>query len=470
MKRQLLSFFLLTSLLQPPFVSSASAAGFSIPEKDLANGFNPHAILTDDDIFDVSRMDLSSIRHFLNSKGVLNKRLLKDIDGIEKEPSEIIFRIANSYKLNPQYLLVLLQKEQSLVEAATISDRALDWATGFGVCDDCSKDDPRIQDFKGFANQLEYAAKQHRERYLMQLLGKGSTISGHAPGKTVMISGMSITPANNATAMLYTYTPHIHGNLNLWRIWKRWFSLDLPDGTIVQTPENTFYLIRFGVKRAFESRSVALSMVDASKIIQLPEKDLLRFPDGAPIKFPNYAIVETPSGTRYLLVDTTKRLIQNTTVFKGLGFVEDDVLLADAEGDLDDYVTGPDITSVKQYPTGLLVQDPSKSYWYIQDGARQPIHDPALLSLYFKGRKAKLLTNKQLESYILGKPYALRDGELVRSKSSPAVFVVEHGLLRPILSGEVFERIGWQWRNVITVNDSTLKNYTIGEPINGISL
>jgi hypothetical protein len=465
MKRYFVILTVLTLLATQgaSLINPALAAGYEIPAADLEAGFDPNAILTDDDIFDVTRMDLASIRAFLKARGSLNTIKVMDTDGIEKEPAQVIWRVATTYKINPQYLLVLLQKEQSLVETKNITQRALDWATGFGVCDACAKDDPRIQDFKGFANQVEYAAKQHRERYYMQLLGKGTTISGHAPGKTVLISGSKITPVNNATAMLYTYTPHIHGNLNLWRIWKRWFSLSLPDGTIAQSSDGKIYLIRFGTKKPFASKIVAYSMVDSSKIIQVSESDLLRYPTGEGIEYPNYSIVETPKGKLYLLADGKKRLIKSQEVFRRLGFIEDDILVIEDE-ELSAYEPGADISSEKQHPTGLLAQDPKKNFWYIQDDVKQRIADPALLGIYFKGRKSKLLDQKTIDAYKTGAPYTLRDGELVRGVKDPAVFVVELGKLRPIVSGEVFERVGWQWRNVVIVSDALLKSYEIGKP------
>src|SRR5262245_47675715 len=87
-----------------------------VPADDLAEGFDPNAILDDRDIFNVEDMNLPQLRAFLNSRGALGRIKLKDIDGVEKYPADIIWRVATSYKLNPKYLLVVLQKEQSLVE------------------------------------------------------------------------------------------------------------------------------------------------------------------------------------------------------------------------------------------------------------------------------------------------------------------------------------------------------------------
>jgi hypothetical protein len=456
------SLGLLAMLGQPLAIFAQTYDEDLIPAEDAANGFDPNAILDDRDIFDLGTMDLTALRSFLNQRGALGRMKIADIDGVEKEPAEIIWRVATSYKVNPKYLLALLQKEQSLVEDPSPTQRQLDWAMGFGVCDSCSKEDPRIQAYKGFANQIEYAAKQHRERYLFQLLGKGTTISGYAPGKLAVVDGQNIKPVNNATAMLYTYTPHIHGNLNLWRIWRRWFSLSFPDGTVAQGKSSEeIYLIRFGQKRLFKSKLAAASIIDPAKIVQVEDSQLTAYPDGKPISFPNYSIVEIEGGKRYLIDGNTKRLIVTKEAFRRLGFIEDDIIEAKAT-ELDSYEDGRDLTVASQFPTGQLATGPDKKLWYVEDGIKREIQHPALINLYFKGRKSKSLTEKQLDTFRTIEPYLLRDGELVIGDKGTTVYVVENSLLRPIQSGKVFEELGWQWRNVIKVPEAVIELHQIG--------
>ncbi|KAA0205513.1 hypothetical protein EDM68_05555 [Candidatus Uhrbacteria bacterium] len=436
-----------------------------VPAQDLANGFNPDLILHDADIFDANGMSLPQLRAFLASRGALGRITVTDIDGAEKSPADVIWRVAHSYKINPKYLLVLLQKEQSLVEHPNPSQRQLDWAMGYGVCDSCSKDDPAIQAFKGFANQIEYAAKQHRERYLIQLLSTGVTISGHAPGRTVLIDGVEVTPQNNATAMLYTYTPHIHGNLNAWRIWRRWFSLNFPEGSLVYSKDaETYYLIRHGQKRPFTSRLAAASMLDITKAITAEQGQLAAYPDGIPLSYPNYSIVETPEGKRYLIVGESKRLIVDDAAFRKLGFSLDDVVEG-TEEELLSYVNGRDITVTSEYPTGILARDPKGTIWFVQDGERRKILHPAFLNLYFKGKRAKEMTGAQIDALTHAGVFMLRDGELVKTPDEPAVYVIETGLKRPIMSGEAFEQLGWQWHNIVTLPASLLDSYESGLPV-----
>ena len=410
-------------------------------------------------------MSYSGLVVFLRSKGTLADYRTPDTDGIPKTAPEIIWRVAQSYKINPKYLIALIQKEQSLVEDPNPSQKQFDWAAGYGVCDACSKDDPSIQDFKGFASQLEWAAKQHREKYLLQILVNGSTRSGKAAGKAMTVDGREVTPVNNATAMLYSYTPHINGNLNLWRIWRRWFSIKFPDGTVVRDKTTgDAYLVRFGQKRKFASRAVLESLVDPEKIVEVSGTELSTYPDGTTIRFPKYALLRDPKGRIWLLTDNAKRHIANMAAFRKFNFNEDEVEQVTDE-DLEGYPDGPKISVTTEFPQGVVFQDKvSKAYWYVESNIRHLIPNPVFLKLYFQGRNIKQLTTKTLETYTLGNPYPLHEGELVRGVKAPAVYVMENGTLRPIPSAFVFESLGWKWKNVVTVPDNVLKPYTVGDP------
>lgn len=432
----------------------------------LDDGFDPNHILTDNDLFDVTSMTKSRLISFLDGKGALADTRVQDIDGEEKSAPDVIWRVAHSYKINPKFLLALLQKEQSLVEDTTPSQRQLDWATGYGVCDDCSKDDPRIQDYKGFANQLEYAAKQMRERNLMRLLVNGQTLSGAAPGKTMTVDGIQVTPVNMATASLYTYTPHIHGNMNLWRIWKRWFTRNFTDGTVVRgNPSGDLFWIRNGLKRPFESPAVAASLVDTTKVVDISDTELAAYEDGTAIAFPNYALLKDPNGRIWLLVGNQRRHILNMEAFRKFSFNSDEVEEV-SEEDLATYEIGTPITPDTQYPQGTLLKDSAtKEVWYAENGVRHLISSPALLTMYFKNRTPKSVKAATLTPLEIGDPYRLRDGELVKSSDGPAVYVMEYGKRRPILSGDVFEELGWKWKNVATLPEKFLSEYDVGAPV-----
>ena len=184
--------------------------------------FNPHDLLSDAELTDTRAMTLAEIARFLG-RGTLGTYETQDIDTRTRSAAEIVWNAAQRFGINPRFLLVLLQREQSLVEDPSPTQDQFDWAMGYAICDDCSKDDPDLQKYRGFAPQVHYAAKRIRESYLTDLRLVGSTISGVGPGLSTVIDGVEVIPTNAATAVLYTYTPHLHGNENFVRIWQRWF-------------------------------------------------------------------------------------------------------------------------------------------------------------------------------------------------------------------------------------------------------
>ncbi len=431
----------------------------------LANpGFRADLILDDKDIFEIGGMNRDRIQEFLLSRGTLGTTRLPDIDGVQKPVADIIWRVATSYKINPKYLMALLQKEQSLIEDPSPTQKQLDWATGYGVCDSCAKNDPAIQDFKGFASQLEWAAKQHREKYLQQILTRGTTISGYAPGKQSIVDGQVIVPVNQATAMLYSYTPHISGNLNLWQIWKRWFGLTFTDGTVVKgRTSKQSYLISYGKKRAFKSQAALASVIDPNKVVLVEDSQLSSYEDGNPIAFANYSLIQADK-KRYLIDGDKKRLILNDKVFLKLGFNEDELIDTKPE-DLLAYVDGPDITLSTAYPTGLLAKDDKNAYWYIEGDIRHLIPNKSLVNLYFRSRPARTLTTKALSTFTIGDPYQIHNGELVRSAKKSDIYVIENGLRRPIPSMETFQEMGWNTKNIAVLPDALLETYPIGKMV-----
>ena len=175
--------------------------------------FNPGLIITDQELTAADTMTAAEIQRFLiTSQSPLANMQFVDVDGVQKSASEIIFEAARDAQINPRYVLVMIQKEQSLITSQNPTQKQLDWATGFGVCDSCSMSDPSIQKYRGFANQVRSSANVMRYYYTNQ---NQSWIKQQ--NATYAIDNLSVTPQSFATAFLYTYTPHISGNKNFWK-------------------------------------------------------------------------------------------------------------------------------------------------------------------------------------------------------------------------------------------------------------
>lgn len=436
--------------------------------------FNPNYIIDDSEINDCLSMSRQDIQQFLNDRGGFlasyrtNACTDEDVylgracSGDEMSAADIIYDRAINNKVNPKFFLVLLQKEQSLVEKKAPSQNQLDWALGYG-CYDNQQCFPR---YRGFWKQLNSASLQFRD-YMDNWLNRGYQV-----GQTYTINNTGrgpsiVTPQNRATCSLYNYTPHVYnGNFNFYNIWQRYFTRSYPNGSIVQIPgEKSVWLIQDGRKRAFKSRGALTSRYDINKILSISKVDLDKYLTGTPINFPQYSIVRAPSGALFLLVDDTRRGFASQAVFKKMGYNPDEIV-AGSWAELDGYKEVAKITASSTYITGALLQDKKSGgvYWVI-DGTKAPIPDRVYLTTLFKRKKIIRVATNELNQYQKINPVVFPDGELIRGKSKSTVYIIADGQKHAIDSGKVFESLRYNWSNVITVPDHILYLYPDGEPI-----
>ncbi|MFZ2126039.1 MAG: hypothetical protein WAV04_00825 [Candidatus Microsaccharimonas sp.] len=159
--------------------------------------------------------------------------------GSNRSAAQIINDVAKACGINPQVLLILLEKEQSLVTDKWPLNRQLEHATGF-ACPDTAPCDPQ---YSGIFYQIYYAARQFK------IYQKFPNSYNYRAGRTNIIKwspndscGTSeVYIQNQATAGLYIYTPYrpnaaalnnlygtgdgcsAYGNRNFWRIFTDWF-------------------------------------------------------------------------------------------------------------------------------------------------------------------------------------------------------------------------------------------------------
>ena len=447
-------------------------------------------------MLDTKSMSVSDIQQFLVSKNsyLANYSTLNSYNTL-KSAAEIIYDASNNNydcsgvdlgtnpteatrmakckritTINPKFLLTLLQKESSLIENPAPAQARLDWATGYG-CPDGNACNPY---YKGLGKQINSAALQflaymnEHDRYpykVGQTYVFSNPYNGYCSDSTT-----TVTPDNKATAALYNYTPHVYnGNYNFFILYKKYFpagTRDYPDGTLIQiSGEAGVWLIQNGQKRPFSSYSALISRFNPKKIVTTDASALSSYPKGDPIKFPNYSLVQIPSGGIYLLVDNEKRPITSKDIFKKIGFNTAEIISA-TDDELDSYTTGITITATSTYPTGKLLQDPkSGGIFYIESGYKYPIIDKVLLSTKFQGKKVTKGTTTELNKYTKGAPVLFNDGELLSSSSSATVYLISQGTKRPFANGDIFEKMGYKFSNVINVSPQLLALYPTGDSV-----
>lgn len=220
--------------------------------------FDPGNIMSDAVMSNKNTMDVQQIQAFLNSKNRCNNTnthmagwyphlqytirdgkfvcMAQDTFG-GKSAAQIIWQVAQDYSINPQFLIVLLEKEQGLVSDTWPNHVQYRTATGFG----CPDTAPCDSQYFGLENQLRQAANLFRA-----VLNGGW--SNYPVGYTYVqynpnaaCGGSVINIQNRATSALYRYTPYqpnqsalnagygsgdscgAYGNRNTWMLFNDWF-------------------------------------------------------------------------------------------------------------------------------------------------------------------------------------------------------------------------------------------------------
>lgn len=240
----------------------------ALPPKEQANaylsGFNPENIISDMAMMDTSTMDVNSVQQFLNAavpvcdtngdklySANMTRRdyarltwgvappftCLKSYVPNGRSAAQIIVEAGRAYGINPQVLLVLLQKEQGLITDEWPTPIQYQKATGFG-CPDTAACNPA---YSGFASQVQNAAASFRS------IMNGAR-SNYPAGQVnyvryspdVNCGGANIFIRNRATSALYHYTPYqpnaaalaagrgsapcgAYGNRNFYNYFTDWF-------------------------------------------------------------------------------------------------------------------------------------------------------------------------------------------------------------------------------------------------------
>jgi hypothetical protein len=251
--------------------------------------FDAGYIISDDRFFDAAAMNEGQVQRFLEDRvprcaagngypclrdfrtATSNKAAAGagHCNAYQGEPNEsaarIIVKVAQACGINPQVLIVMLQKEQTLITSTSPTAYMYRSAMGY-ACPDTAPCDAQ---YYGFFNQVYNAAWQFRQ-YTLHPGGRAyrvgnSTVQYH-PNAACGASTVNIR--NQATANLYLYTPYqpnaaalsnlygsgdtcsSYGNRNFWRMFNDWFGRTTVD---LNSPLGNVDSVKVGPSQAYIS-------------------------------------------------------------------------------------------------------------------------------------------------------------------------------------------------------------------------
>ncbi|HTL39762.1 MAG TPA: hypothetical protein VL306_03035, partial [Methylomirabilota bacterium] len=165
-----------TKLIISVLVLSLAAVPVMAAKNSIDPAFNPSLLISDASFTDVGTFGTAEgIQKFLELKGSVLANTSTDFLAKLKEPdtdtkvaledpepkltrlrtaAELVYDAATSHGLNPQVILVMLQKEQSLITGSFSSPQALQTALDHAVGFACPDSQPCGEIFKSFYRQL----------------------------------------------------------------------------------------------------------------------------------------------------------------------------------------------------------------------------------------------------------------------------------------------------------------------------
>ena len=400
----------------------------------LAN-FKPGNIMSDYVMGDYDTMNEAQIQAFLKSKNHCNDR---DINKAKRYPNvrynirdghfvcmaddlfdgesaaHIIWQASQDYRINPQVLLVLLEKEQGLVTDTWPNHIQYRTATGFG----CPDTAPCDAQYFGLKNQIRLAAKLFRSvldggwsNYPV-----GNNFIQYNPNKAC--GGSNVYIENRATSALYRYTPYqpnagalaagwglalpcgAYGNRNFYLYFKKWFGNQ--DGLLIRSNKGDIYLVKNKVKRPFPS----------------------------------------------------------SLIFASYGFsIENTILMSDEE--IAKITAGAPMPHLRE---GKLITTDRNGVYFVQNATRRPFPTAAVFVSYgYRMADAITIKNEEMTAIPLGTAMPNKhEGKLITTDYN-GIYLVENGLKRPFPSGVVFSSHGYTLANVIRVSTQEVNLLQMGE-------
>jgi hypothetical protein len=247
----------------PTAKAASTTVDSSIVQAADLSQFSAGNIVSDAVFFNSATMTEAQIQSFLESKvsscrsgyvclkdyGVQTRQIGPDAmcgaysGGGSERASRVIYKVAQACGINPQVILVMLQKEQGLVTSTAPSPWAYQAAMGQGCPDTAACD----SQYYGLFNQI-YGGAWQLKRYANPP-GTSQYFTWYAPGKTWNIGYHpnsacgrgAVHVENQATANLYYYTPYqpnaaalragygtgdgcsSYGNRNFYNYFSDWF-------------------------------------------------------------------------------------------------------------------------------------------------------------------------------------------------------------------------------------------------------
>lgn len=354
--------------------------------------------------------------------------------GGTKSAAQIIAEASKNCGINPQVMLVTLQKEQSFITDDWPWPVQYEKATGY-YCPDTAPCDP---EYSGFVKQVYYGARQ-----LQRYSKRADLFPNYRPGRTSRVyynpnSGCGygdVFIQTQGTSNLYIYTPYqpnasalnnlygtgdgcsAYGNRNFWRMFNDWFGPTI--GPLLRTSSSNTLYYSDGTKKYLVSsfglaEQYGLTLNDVRFVAQ-GELDTL-----TTSSYPFSQVVKSDSdsdedGSALYLISGGKRIqFADMGTFSSYGFQSNQI----------SYLP---IGSIFRLPAdvnyaSIFAQAPNQFVYKMETAKKRGIFDPGTYNSANPGGKVTRLSNFTLGLIQTGNPYIIGDAILRQSNGKSLLY------------------------------------------------
>jgi hypothetical protein len=432
-----------------------------------ASQFQAGNIISDAIFFDGTAINSDEVQSFLSSKVsncTAGYTCLKDYrqntptmpasagrcnqyDGAANETAaQIIAKVGAACGINPRVLIVLLEKEQSLVTSSSPSSSRYSNATGF-ACPDTAPCDPA---YAGFFYQVYSAARQFKNYGLYPgsfnyHAGQWNNIL-YSPNSSCGSSPIYIE--NQATANLYIYTPYqpnaaalsnlygtgdgcsAYGNRNFWRIFTDWFGSTQAGLLFRSTNNPSVFVISNNVKHAVPDLLTFSAYTPAGGLSFVSDAYIASIPSGGVAK----RIIRNETGGIFL-IDAGMKLAFTTCaqVYAYGGSCDATGYVQLTNQQAGNYVNGPTVDQIlgtTEGPTYFPALGVKREIAGSQAAAANSLPWPA----------SRVLTSGALSSLPLGQP-VVANNTIIKSRQSGQAYLVSDSK-KYLLSASILGYVG----------------------------
>ena len=379
--------------------------------------------------------------------------------------AQLIWDASQSTGLNPQVILVTMEKEEGLVDGQFSSPQkeqtAIDHAMGFN----CGDDVGCWNLFPGFYYQLFGNLDSSGNRYLgaaKSLMKSFSTAGGRGPayngsvsqvGQTIILDNSqggydnipaqeNVTLGDNATAALYRYTPHVfNGNYNFWKFFQEWFKY--PNGTLVTLSGGAeTFIIEDGSKQPVPDFVALARGLNIAGKITISPNEYADYPTGTVYSPADNTVIKTPDGQTYVFISGIKHPA-SSFVISQRGLLAASALAVNAN-DAGLFPSG----NILPPKDGTVIRGQTQPAVYlVQNGEIEMYSSYTFAQNKITSKQIVLVPDAEIAAYTKNGLVPPKDGSLVEVKGNNTIYLVQDDLKHAVIP-DIFKNQGYRQSQV----------------------